>query len=490
MSGACGANHQHGGACGANHRHGGTRGANHQHGGATAALGAFVAGLTHDALPDDVVDRVLAHTLDHLGAALLGATMPWNAVVRRYALGETPDGPCTILGATGTGRPEWAALANATAGHGFEIDDYALPALAHPGCVVVPAALAVAESRGARGHAALTALAAGFEVVLRLGLATTPSLTSDRGFHVTGVHGVFGAAAVAGRLAGLDPATMASAFGLAASQAGGVTEYTRSGGEVKRLHAGLAAMGGIRAARLAAEGFPGPPTAIEGERGLLHAFVANARPEALTDELGTAWRVHGLAVKRFCVCAGLHAPIEAAAALRPGLDLSTVDEVVVGTDAATRHHVGAIGPRPKDMTGAQFSAEHAVATRLVLGGNGPAEYARLRAAGFDLPDVTRVAERVRLEVDAQAEAVFPHRLLARVTIRAGGRELTARAEARGTPALPLSGDEVRAKFTGLAAPVVGDRTAAAVVAAVDALRDDGPVDAVTAPLRRTIEETP
>ncbi|MFC4855913.1 MmgE/PrpD family protein [Actinophytocola glycyrrhizae] len=459
--------------------------------GATAALGAFTAELTHDRLPGDVVDKVLAHTLDHLGAALLGATMPWNAVVRRYALAETPDGPATVFGATRTGRPEWAALANATAGHGFEIDDYALPALAHPGCVVVPSALAVAEQHGARGHALITALAAGFEVVLRLGLATTPSLTSDRGFHVTGVHGVFGAAAAAGRLTGLDAATMTSAFGLAASQAGGVTEYTRSGGEVKRLHAGLAAMSGLRAARLAADGFPGPPTAIEGGRGLLHAFVAHPRPEALTDELGATWRVHGLAVKRFCVCAGLHAPIEAAAALRQdGLDPSTVDEVVVGTDAATRHHVGAIGPRPKDMTGAQFSAEHAVATQLVLGGNGPREYARLRAAGFDLPEVTRVAERVRLEVDDEAQAVFPHRLLARVTVRAGGREVTRRAEARGTPALPLTGDEVRAKFGDLAAPVVGTETASAVAAAVEALRDDGPVHAVTTVLRRAIEEVP
>lgn len=456
--------------------------------GATAALGAFAAGLTHDRLPDDVLDRVLAHTLDHLGAAVLGSTMPWNAVVRRYALDETPDGPCTILGTARTGRPEWAALANATAGHGFEIDDYALPALAHPGCVVVPAALAVAEAHGARGHAVLTALAAGFEVVLRLGLATTPSLTSDRGFHVTGVHGVFGAAAAAGSLTGLAAGTMTSAFGLAASHAGGVTEYTRSGGEVKRLHAGLAAMGGIRAARLASAGFPGPATAIEGERGLLAAFVAHPRPEELTAGLGEAWRTRGLAVKRFCVCAGLHAPIEAAAALRDELVPAEVEELVVGLDEATLRHVGAIGPRPRDMTGAQFSAEHAVATQLVLGGNGPAEYARVRAAGFDLPAVTRVAERVRLEVDPQAQAAFPHRLLARVTARAGGRELTALAEARGTPARPLSGTEVRAKFTDLAAPVVGDAVAAAVADAVDALRADGPVDAVTTALRRTVEE--
>lgn len=452
---------------------------------ATAALGHFAAGVRVADLPAEVLDRVLAHTLDHLGAGLVGATQAWTITVRGYALEETPDGPCTVYGTDRTGRPEWAALANATAGHGFEIDDYALPALAHPGCVVVPTALAVAEQRGSTGHEVLAALAAGFETVLRLGLATTPSLTSDRGFHVTGVHGVFGAAVVAGRLSGLDAATMTSALGLAASQAGGLTEYTRSGGEVKRLHAGLAAMGGIRSARLAERGLTGPPTAIEGPRGLLRAFVARPDPAALTDDLGRSWRLDGLAVKRFCVCAGLHAPLEAMSALRrDGLAADQVDHVVIGLDAATLSHVGGIGPRPRDMTGAQFSAQHAVAMNLVLGGNDPDHYARLRQAGFDLPEVTSLAERVRLEVDAEAEAAFPKRLFARVTARlAGGGELSRLAEARGTPNLPLTMTEIQDKFRRLAGPILGQHTTETVLDAVDALREDAPVGAITAPLR-------
>ncbi|WP_193318878.1 MmgE/PrpD family protein [Nonomuraea phyllanthi] len=454
--------------------------------GATTELAEFASGLEFADLPPEVVERITWHVLDAVGAGLAGSAKPWNAVVRRYALRESAPGPCTAYGSAATARPEWAALANATAGHGFEIDDYALPALAHPGCVVVPAALAVGEELGAGGRRMLAAAAAGFETVVRFGLATTPSLTSDRGFHVTGVHGVFGAAAVACRLRGLDAGTTASAYGLAASHAGGVTEYTRSGGEVKRLHAGLAAMGGIRAATLARDGFTGPRTAVEGPRGLLRAYAARARPAALTDGLGTRWELHGLALKRYCVCAGIQAPLQAVAELRARHDLppAAVEEVVVGVDDATRAHVGAVGAHPRDMTEAQFSARHAVAMSLVLGGNGPGHYARLEAAGFDLPAVSALAARVRLERDAEAEAAFPARLLARVRVRLrGGGELVRVAEAPGSPGAPMTGEEIEAKFLGLAGEVAGDRAARAVRDAVRALPHDGPVAAVLAPVR-------
>ena len=254
--------------------------------GATAALAGWSRALAFERLPGDVVERVLAHTLDAVGALVVGATRPWSAQVRDYVAGESPPGRCAVPGLDARVRPEWAALANGTAAHGFEIDDYALPGLSHPGCVVVPTALALAEHEGCDGRELIAALAAGFETTVRFGLACTPSLTSDRGFHVTSALGVFGAAAVAARLLRLAPAHAAAAFGLAAAHACGTTEFTRTGGDVKRLHAGMAAAAGIRSASIARRGFSAPLAAIEGERGFLNAFVAHARPQALTDGLG------------------------------------------------------------------------------------------------------------------------------------------------------------------------------------------------------------
>lgn len=449
--------------------------------GATAELAAWTSALRFQELPDDVVDRVLAHTLDTVAAMLVGAGRPWTRAVADYASIESPTGRSRAAALERTLRPEWAALINGTAAHGFEIDDYALPGLSHPGSVVVPTAFALAEDRGVSGRALITALAAGFETIVRFGEACTPSLTSDRGFHVTSALGVFGSAASAINLDALAAGQAAAALGIAAAHAGGTTEFTRTGGDIKRLHAGMAAAAGIRSAALAARGFTAPTAAIEGERGFLSAFVAWADPDLLTDALGQRWALRGLALKRWCVCAGLQAPLAgldevlSARGIRP----EEVTEVEVGVDRATLAHVGHIGPAPRDMTEAQMSLHHAIGMRLVAGGNDPAHYERFER-GVDIAP----AARVSAHVDADADAAFPSRLLAEVTVRTADSSTTVRAEAPGTPGTPMDRPARLAKFHALTDPIIGAAAADRLVAAVDALRDDGPVAAVLVHTRK------
>lgn len=450
----------------------------------TGRLGSFATELTWDDVPQPTRERVVLHTLDQVGAALAGSTTAWVGLVRDYALAETPDGPCTILGSSRRGRPEWAALANATAGHGLEIDDWHVPALVHPGCVLVPTVLALAQADDeVGGHRVLTALALGFEAIVRLGLATTPSMTSDRGFHVTGVHGVMGATLSAAALRGLDAGTTASALGLAGSHAGGLTEYTISGGEVKRLHAGLAAMGALRSVNLAERGFHGPPTVVEGRKGYLQAFAEQRRPEVILDGLGEVWHADRLAVKPYCACAGIHAPLGALEQLRgQGLVAEDVAEIVVGFAEPSLHHVGEIGAYPHDMTGAQFSAQFSLAMNLVLGGNDLAHYQAFAASDHHLPEVSALAERVRLEVDAEADAAFPERIFATVTVRRrDGSTMTATSGSRGTPDDPLAPGEVVDKYRRLAATAVDQREVDRIEAAVFGLLDDGPAATILAP---------
>ncbi|WP_214400889.1 MmgE/PrpD family protein [Pseudonocardia lacus] len=443
----------------------------------TAALAGFAAGTTAD-LPEPVRERIAVHTVDALTATVVGAAMPWTAAVRGYAVEESAPGPSSAVGTARRLRPELAALVTATAAHGMEIDDYALPALSHPGCVVVPVALAVAEDVGAGPAEVTAALAAGFETALRIAEAVTPSLTSDRAFHVTSAIGVLAAAATAGRLHRLPPPVMAHALGLAAAHAGGTAEFSRTGGDVKRAHAGFAAAAGIRAVRLAGHGLTAPRRALDGERGFLTAFSAGvgaAARERLADRLGVEWRTAALAVKAYCACAGLQAPIAAAEALRAdGWRAADVDRLVVGLDRATLAHVGTIGPRPPDLTAAQLSAHHAVATRLVLGGNDPRHLRRTP------PEVTALAERVDVELDPLAEELFPHRLVASLRLRArDGRQVALAVEAPGSPGRPLDRAAVTAKAARLAGPLIGADGTAALVAAADALD----VPAVAAVLR-------
>jgi 2-methylcitrate dehydratase PrpD len=407
-------------------------------------------------------------------------------MVREYVLEETLPGRATVVGDERQVRPEGAALTNGTAGHAIEIDDYHLRAQTHAGCVAVPPVLAMAEHLDSGGHDTVTALVLAFETMLRVARALQPSMTFDRGFHGLAPPAVFGAALGVGRLVGLDPPTMASALGLAGSHASGTAEHLGSGGDAKRLHAGMAAMGGLRAVNLAQRGFLGPRTILEGDHGILRAFAETTRPEVILDGLGDDWEVMWTCIKPFLSAGQSHAPIEAWRAIidEAPLDPRDIDEIVVSASRTCVEAVGSIGPHPRDLGGALFSLQYSLGMTLVLGGNDLQHYRAAQDAGFELPEVIAVAERVRFEVDPVADAAFPDRFFARVRLtRRDGSSVERESFAPGTPDAPLSSSAIRAKYRRLASVAVDEQTAARVELAVDALADDAPARDVLASLR-------
>jgi 2-methylcitrate dehydratase PrpD len=457
----------------------------------TEQLADFGSGLRFEDVPADVRSKVLLHTLDQIGAAILGSTKEWSSIVRSYALDESPEGSCTVIGADRPLRAEWAALSNGTAGHGMEADDWHQTAIAHPACVAVPTVLAVGEEVEAGGHEALVSLALGFETIVRVGLAAEPSSLYDRGFHETGTLGVFGAAIAAARLRSLPATAYASALGIAGSHASGTTEYSVSGGEIKRLHAGLAAMGGIRAVALAERGFTGPRTILEGPRGFLQAFANTTKPQAIVDGLGERWEVLGTAIKPYFCCALIHAPIAALQTLiaRGDLKADDIAKIVVGGDRLAVRHVGRIGPRPADMTGAQFSMEFSLGMTVALGGNDFSHYSSAERDGFVTPEILRVADCVTLVLDEEADAAFPEAFLARVRVHTrDGRILEEVAYAPGSFDNPLDEQTIRLKFRSIAEPLIGTERTRKLEAAVDALADGGQVSAITDNLRAYVPE--
>ena len=178
-----------------------------------------------------------------------------------------------------------AALATGAMAHAFESDNLTKPgAGVHPGATLLPPGLAVAQARGSSGRELITAVVAGFDVMYRIGAATKHS-NERRGFHAPGTTGPFGAAVAAGVLLGLDAPRMTNALGIAGSLAGGLMEFARSGtgAMVKRLHLGRAAESGVLVASLAADGFTGPQSVIEGEAGFLKVFERLQNLEDATD---------------------------------------------------------------------------------------------------------------------------------------------------------------------------------------------------------------
>src|SRR5262249_39299125 len=200
-------------------------------------------------------------------------------------------GNSMIMGATGNPvRAASAALANGALAHAFELDNLTKPGSGvHPGATLLPPALAIAQQHDLNGRDLITAFVAGAEVMIRIGRATKHT-NEARGFHAPGTTGPFGAAVAIARLLSFDAERMTNALGIAGSLAGGLLEFAHSDGAmVKRLHLGRAAEAGVLAAFLAAEGFTGPSTVLEGHYGFLRVFCSDYDMNELTRALGETY---------------------------------------------------------------------------------------------------------------------------------------------------------------------------------------------------------
>ncbi|HEU5433529.1 MAG TPA: MmgE/PrpD family protein, partial [Thermomicrobiales bacterium] len=251
--------------------------------------------------------------LDWLGCAIAGTVTPAGEML--VAEGASRGrGPAAVLGVEAGRDAETAALVNGGLAHIVEMDDLDRASVVHPACVVIPAALAVAEERGADGRTFLTAVVAGYEAALRIGAAVGQSHYAY--WHNTATCGAYGAAAAAAILLGLSPEQFVWALGNAGSIAGGLWQFNHDGAMTKHLHAGRAAANGVLAARLAARGFTGAKAILEGPQGLFAAASRDARPERVVaglDALGgeTPWRIHGVSMKPHASCRHTHPAVDA-----------------------------------------------------------------------------------------------------------------------------------------------------------------------------------
>lgn len=408
-----------------------------------------------------VLDRVKLHLLDQIGCQASCCSLPTPRIAQEYVVRFGRSGDASILGTALTCDPEHASFANAVAGSAFEIDDYGgNGAYAHPGCVVVPGVLAEGEVLGSTGAELLRATSVGFEVVMRLAVATMPSMLAERGVHQTGPHGVFGVALASAVLNGDDVETAVNAMAIAGSHASGTTEYSQTGGEVKRAHAGIGVSGGIRAARLARLGLSGPPTILEGRRGVLQALCNNFTTKPLYEDLGQRWHfVEKAALKAYASCALVHHHFAAYDKLKADhvFDPSDIEEVILGCEPLTLIHNGAAGPHPTSLVGAQFSAEYGMAMRIVRGRNDVGAYLDLQDIGFQDAAITAIAERVRIVADDDCAAPIPK---GRVTVRfRNGEQLSEDGYALGSPMNPLNRHDIEKKYLDLVTRDFGDAAA-------------------------------
>ncbi|MDB5360774.1 MAG: MmgE/PrpD family protein [Rhodospirillales bacterium] len=437
--------------------------------GAGAELGAFIRETPFAALPADVVATTKRHILDTVGVTIAGA------------LAFEPRQTRAVLDGSGT-APLWgtgirlgardAALANGVAAHALELDDTG--GCDHSGAVVLPAALAAlsASDRAVSGRDLVTAVAIGYDVARRvLEACGGYAAHNGAGWHSTATCGVFGAAAAAARLFGLDRPQTSAALGHAASFSGGLWGFIHDSAQTKRLHAGRAAEGGLLAALLAARGVTGPGRIFEDVwGGFLKTFApATAEPEALTAGLGHPWKIMRCSIKPYASCRSTHSAIDAVSALirDRAVEAEDLADVRVRLSAFVMNMCG--GRDLGSLASAQMSLPYAVAARLVHGGAGIDAY---RVDQRQDPRIARMLARVTLEVDADlADLDEPEVTL----VFADGATATLRATvALGAPANPISDQDLLGKYrtlAGMAMPAARADKLAERVLALDDLSD-------------------
>jgi 2-methylcitrate dehydratase PrpD len=417
-------------------------------------LADLCTGFRFERLPVEVVERTKDLLLDYLGVCYRGARVESSEAAQRAVRALSGPGKITVVGQAQGASAAWAALANGASAHAIEMDDVTSKSSLHPAVAVFPAALALAEELSASPDSLLVAAIAGYEVTMRLGNALNPASAYARGFHPTGVAGAFGATAAGASLLGLGPDQFANALGIAGTMASGSLEYLSGGAWTKRLNAGWAAHCGVVAARLAAEGFTGPATAVEGPLGLLHAYTEKPYPSEATTALGDGYQVMKVSIKPYACCRYNHGLIDCVLQLRARVS-SPGDVVEIRLGVLRGGYLLVADPiehkrRPRNVVDAQFSAPFAAAVALVHGKAGLEEYTK---PNVEDQTIRGLMARTTCFQDPELDAVYPEHWPAAASIRLrSGQLLEARQPfPLGEPENPVSPQAVASKFRAMIA---------------------------------------
>ncbi len=425
----------------------------------TREVANWISQLAYDDLPQRAREVVRIAILDTLGAGVYGFATPWAQMLLTWARHGGKASEATVWGeAKASLRTADAAMVNGTASHAFELDDYHNAKL-HPGAVVVPAAIAMAEKLNSSGTELVTAIAAGYEVMIRTSLALNPSATRLRGWHLTGVCGPFGAAAACASLMKLNTEECAWALGLAGTQGAGLWAFNADGTMSKRLHAGKAAHSGVLAAELAQLGFSGPTQIYEyADGGVLKAFSDASDAAPLTEDLGSIYHLDKTSIKPYSCCGSTHSYIDAALALRKklGAPWNAQLPVRVGTSKVVDVQCG-FDYAPSSALNAQMSLRYVVAAALVDGQVLPAQFSDAKMAD---PALVALARHIELVPDPALDKLYPKDFAGWVAASRDGKwERVDILNPTGSVHAPIDAKGIAAKFHGINPDLPADRIA-------------------------------
>jgi 2-methylcitrate dehydratase PrpD len=434
----------------------------------TGRLARYMVEARDRELPLQVVLDTKARILDTVAAIVSGSRLPPGQAAIRYvrSLGGTPEASllATPLRTTAVN----AALANGMFAHADETDDFEPVTKAHPGCAVVPAALAMAERERRNGTEFVRAVALGYDLCCRFLLALGPDHVRATHRSAEGTSATFGAVGAAASLARLDERRARFALSYAAQQVSGLWSWTRDEDHVEKAFdfAGMGARNGVTAVTMVQAGLTGVSEVLDGEHNMFIALSTQPRPEEMVTGLGTRFFVSETAIKVFSVGYPIQSPLDALLTLRRehGLTPENVTRLVVRLPPDA---VGIVsGNAMPDV-----NLQHLMAVALI-DGTVSFEMSHSRERMAD-PLVLAVKARVQLEGDrALADPAAPRAGAVEATLQDGRvvRHLTRHPP--GTKENPLRMAQVADKARALMSPVLGERTTNAVIGRINAIESE------------------
>ena len=426
----------------------------------TQRLANFVVDLTYSDIPKAVLDHMKLCLLDTIGCGLFGSTLPWGKILAKFAKDLGGRKESTLLGMGYKVSAPNAALANGTMIHGFELDDIHRLSIIHPGSVTLPAALAIGETRKeCTGKEFLTAMVAGYEVGLRVGMCVGASHL-HRGYHPTGTHGTFAAAAAAGKILGLHEEKMIHALGIAGTQAAGLmaAQYAAM---VKRMHAGRASQSGVYGALLAERGLTGITDILEADYGGYCKVMGETRDlNRAMNGLGEDYEILNVGFKTFSSCGSTFTSLEALSQIMKdhGLKASEIKKITIRSTTVTKLHVG-WDYKPEGMTTAQMNLPYCLAVMALEGETFIDQFTEEKIRD---PKVLGFIKKIEVIPDQELDRLgqdYRHATICQVETE-NGNLLEKRIDyAKGGPNNPITRQEVEDKFRKLAAKVLSEKKA-------------------------------
>jgi 2-methylcitrate dehydratase PrpD len=424
-------------------------------------LSEYIAGALAQPLPGAVVEKARHHILDTLAAMVSGTGLKPGRLAISYA--ETQGGmpEASVVGTRLRTSAVNAALANGMLAHADETDDSHAPSRTHPGCAVVPAALAIAERQRASGDAFLRAVVLGYDVCARANLALGPDALAAASHATHSIGGTFGAGAAAGALLGLDAVQVRHLLSYCAQQASGVACNVRDCEHVEKAFdfGGMPARNGVAAALMVAAGFTGVDDVFSGERNFLDAYSARPEPSHLAGGLGERFEIMATNIKKWSVGSPAQAALDALTQVMEGTAF------VIGEVANIRVHLPTRSARTVDNAPMpDVNVQHLMALLLTdraLTFHSVHDHARMHE-----PAVLAVRRLIELVPSQElAEAHPPRQAIVEVSLH-DGRSLTHRTRAvRGTADNPMTRAEVEAKALDLMRGPLGAERAGDLVEA-------------------------